>query len=150
VIKLKEADLLHCCGSTKWAHELATHSFPNPKEVYATADSVWWSLGADEWKEAFRAHPKIGERPNSNSSRQEQSTSRHASEETMVELRNWNAQYEARFGYIFIICASGKSAHSILEQIKRRIVNDPAEELRIAAEEQRQITRLRLAHFLNI
>ena len=149
MIRLKEAQLLYCCASTRWAQELAKHSFPNPKEVYATADSVWWSLAPEDWQEAFRAHPKIGEKPNSESSRKEQATARHASEATLTELRDLNKQYEARFGYIFIIFANGKAAHSILEQLKRRMSNDPAAELRVAAEEQRQITHLRLARFLH-
>ncbi len=149
MIKLKEADLLHCCRCNKWARELAAHSFPNPKEVYATADSVWWSLSPEDWKEAFGAHPRIGDKPNSSASRTEQSNARHASEATLAELRTLNFEYEARFGYIFIISASGKSAHSILEQLRRRMNNDPADELKIAAEEQRQITHLRLARFLS-
>jgi hypothetical protein len=55
MIKLKESELLQCCGSTRWAREMAAHSFPNPKEVYATADSIWWSLTPADWNEAFRA-----------------------------------------------------------------------------------------------
>jgi OHCU decarboxylase len=148
MIKLGETDLLQCCGSTAWAREMAVHSFPNPKEVFATGDSIWWSLSPVDWKEAFRAHPKIGERAMHDWSREEQSAARHASEELHAELRELNRLYEDRFGYIFIICANGRNAASILDSLRARLNRDPDLELKTAAEEQLQITHLRLKRLL--
>ena len=148
MIRIKESDLLLCCGSTAWARQMAAHSFPNPKEVFATGDSIWWSLGPDDWKEAFKAHPKIGDRSNHPWSREEQSATRHASEATMKELRELNHAYEEQFGYIFIVFANGRSAHSILEALRSRMGNSPEAEIRIAAEQQLEITHLRLKRIL--
>jgi OHCU decarboxylase len=148
MIRLKESDLLQCCGSTRWAREMAAHSFPNPKEVFATGDSIWKSLTPEDWREAFRAHPRIGERSASAWSREEQSGTRHAADQVLAELRDLNRQYDEKFGHIFIVCAAGKSTAAILELLKLRLRNDPETELKIAAEEQRQITHLRLKRIL--
>jgi OHCU decarboxylase len=153
MIRIKESDLLLCCGSTAWAREMAAHSFPNPKEVFATGDSIWWSLRPEDWLEAFRAHPKIGakepgDRANHPWSREEQASARHASETTLNELRDLNKAYEERFGYIFIVYANGRGAHSILDSLKVRMNNSPETELRIAAEQQLEITHLRLKRIL--
>jgi OHCU decarboxylase len=150
MIRLKEADLLLCCGSAKWAREMAAHSFPNPKEVFATGDSIWWSLAPADWKEAFAAHPKIGDRSNHQWSREEQAAARHASDATMAELRELNHTYEERFGYIFIVSAQGRSAHSILEDLRERMPHDPETEIRIAAQQQLEITHLRLKRLLGL
>ncbi|MCU1263115.1 MAG: alc [Bryobacterales bacterium] len=149
MIRIAEADLLKCCGSTRWAREMAAHSFPNPKEVLATADSVWWSLAPADWMEAFRAHPRIGERSESKWSQEEQHIARHASHDILGELREANSLYEERFGYIFIVCATGKSADQMLRMMRERLDNDPESELRNAAEQQRQITHLRLKRLVN-
>jgi OHCU decarboxylase len=153
MIRIKESDLLLCCGSTAWAREMAAHSFPNPKEVFATGDSIWWSLRPEDWLEAFRAHPKIGakehgDRGNNQWSREEQASARHASVTTLNELRTLNKAYEEQFGYIFIVYANGRGAHSILETLKVRMNNSPETELRIAAEQQLEITHLRLKRIL--
>lgn len=148
MIRLSESDLLQCCGSTRWAREMAGHSFPNPKEVFATGDSIWWSLEPQDWKEAFSAHPKIGERATHDWSREEQAAARHASEETQAQLHELNRLYEDRFGYIFIMCANGRSAGSILESLRARLNHDPDLELKTAAEEHLQITHLRLKRLL--
>jgi OHCU decarboxylase len=148
MIKLKESELLLCCGSTAWAKEMAAHSFPNPKEVFATGDSIWWSLPPQDWREAFAAHPKIGERANHPWSRDEQAAAQHASDATMAALKELNHDYEQRFGYIFIVCANGRNAHSILEELRARIVHDLDVEIRVAAEQQLQITHLRLKRIL--
>lgn len=148
MIRIKESDLLLCNGSTAWAREMAAHSFPNPKEVFATGDSIWWSLRPEDWLEAFRAHPKIGERAHTQWSREEQASARHASEATLNELRELNKAYEEKFGYIFIISANGRSAHSILDALKARMGNSPDVEIRIAAEQQLEISHLRLKRLL--
>jgi hypothetical protein len=133
LIKLKEADLLQCCGSAEWSKQMAAHTFPNVKEVFATGDSIWWSLGPAAWKAAFGAHSKI---------------TAHASEHALEELHALTQQYEERFGYSFIYCSTGKTAHAILESLRARVGNDPDAEVRIAAEEQRQINHLRLKRLL--
>ncbi len=127
---------------------MAAHSFPNAKEVLATADSIWWSLGPSDWLEAFRSHPRIGERSDNQWSQEEQHTVRHGSHEAAVELREANREYEERFGYIFLVCATGKTADQILKVLRERMTHEPGAELRVAAEQQRQITHLRLKRLL--
>ena len=121
------------------------------------ADRVWWSLDSADWLEAFRAHPKIGEKKTASTqseqaeawSAQEQSSTQNASSGTMAALAEGNREYEQRFDFIFIVCASGKSSEEMLAILNDRLTNERDQELRIAAEEQRKITRLRLERFLN-
>jgi OHCU decarboxylase len=139
MIRIKESDLLRCCGSTAWALQMAAHAFPNPKEVLATADSIWWSLPPEDWREAFQANIRVGERGEA---------LRHASETTAAEIRLSTVQYERQFGYLFVVCANGRSAHTLLEVLKARLTNEPDKELRIAAEQQLEITHTRLKRIL--
>lgn len=154
---ISEAEFLECCGSSRWAAAMTNaRPFANTDEVAAKADEIWWSLSKEDWLEAFRSHPKIGERKAAttqteqaqNWSAQEQSGMATASTETMTELADCNREYERRFGFIFIVCASGKSSSDMLALVRQRLTNDPAAELGIAAEEQRRITRLRLRKLL--
>jgi OHCU decarboxylase len=152
------ADLLQCCGSRAWAETMAdARPFANGEVLLDMADAVWRALAADDWLEAFRAHPRIGERAPQHAtedvaaerraaawSEQEQAAVRTASADALAELAALNHLYEQRFGHIFLICATGLDASDILEALRWRIDNDPAEELHIAAEEQRRITRIRL------
>ena len=125
-------------------------------ELLTKADSVWWSLGEEDWLEAFRAHPKIGEKKATatqsaqaqNWSADEQSGTAGAAAVTMNELAASNLEYERRFGFIYIVCATGKSSEEMLRILKERLENDSQTELRNAAEEQRKITRLRLEKLL--
>ncbi len=150
------AALLNCCGSQKWARRMVfERPFENTHELLLTADHVWWSLDAADWLEAFGAHPKIGERKAapeptdfSRWSEEEQAGARRASEETQAALASANHEYEKRFGYIYIVCATGKSAEEMLALLRERLQNEPDMELRIAAEEQRRITQLRLEKLL--
>jgi len=151
------ADFLKCCGSTRWARALAEgRPFETLDDVLAEADRVWWSLNEADWLEAFRAHPKIGEQKAAATqsaeaqkwSAQEQSGVAQASAETIDELAERNREYEDRFGFIFIVCASGKSSEEMLEIVNSRLGNEAAAELLNAAEEQRKITRLRLQKLL--
>ena len=153
-----EAEFLKCCGSTKWAQEMtAARPFATEQELFARADDISLSLEDEDWLEAFRAHPKIGERKaataqsqqEQNWSAQEQSGVSEASADTIAQLAERNREYEDRFGFIFIVCASGKPPDEILGILNSRIDNDPRTELRIASEEQRKITRLRLEKLLN-
>ena len=147
------AELLKCCGSSRWAARVAdARPFESFAALVEEADRAWWSLGREDWLEAFRSHPKIGERKAEREtgaqagrwSEQEQSGTRDASSEVMSELAEANREYEARFGYIFIVCAAGRSAEEMLALLRARLRNDAETELRVAAEEQRRITRLRL------
>lgn len=148
-----QAEFLKCCGSTRWAAAMTgARPFTTDDDLAAKADDTWWSLNEEDWLEAFRAHPKIGERkaaaPQSDEARKwsadEQSRAQQATTDTKAALAEANRTYEQRFGFIFIICASGKSAEEILSTLDERLPHDRAEELRAAAEEQRKITRLRL------
>jgi len=132
--------------------------FADSEEVSSRADAIWAALGEQDWLEAFRAHPKIGERKAAtnqsqeaaNWSAQEQGQAQQAAVETRSAIAEANKLYETRFGFIFIICASGKSAEEILESLNQRLANDADAEIRIAAEEQRKITQLRLKKLLEI
>jgi OHCU decarboxylase len=123
--------------------------FASAEEVLAAADEIWGSLGASDWLEAFAAHPKIGDSSTSDrAAAREQSGVAAAGAELRARLAECNREYEARFGYIFIICAQGRSAGEMLESLERRLGNPAGEELRIAAAEQAKITRLRLNRLL--
>ena len=146
--------LQRSCGSSRWAQAMArARPFPSAAAMMDLGDAVWLSLDAADWFEAFAAHPRIGETASGSSTSglevEEQSGVRLADADARRRLAEGNARYEARFGYIFIVCATGKSVEQMLEILEARLKNDPHEELRIAAEEQRQITRLRLGKLLD-
>jgi len=152
-----QAELLKCCGSSRWAEGVAaSRPFRGVEELLEAADRVWWSLTPEDWLEAFRAHPKIGERKAAAAvseearrwSEREQSGARDAPAETAAALAEGNRAYEEKFGFIFIVCAAGKSAGEMLSLLRARLNNECDAELRVAAEEQRQITRLRLHKLL--
>ena len=152
------AEFLKCCGSTEWARRMSEACrFSTTDELSSKADEIWWKLDEKDWLEAFRAHPKIGEKKaevtQSAQAQQwsaiEQSESQKAAAETKAALADGNRKYEQRFGFIFIICAAGKSAEEILAALNARLNNDSRTELHIAAEEQRKITQLRLQKLLN-
>jgi OHCU decarboxylase len=153
------AALLECCGSTRWAAAVeALRPFWDVGQLLNIAGRVWRELDGEDWLEAFRAHPKIGEsRPQRETGAEarrwaegEQSRARDASDETLAALSEANREYEGRFGFIFIVCATGKSAGEMLDALRSRITNDPETELRVAADEQWRITELRLRKFLNV
>ena len=153
-----DAEFLKCCGSTHWARAMTqARPFEALEDVLAEADRIWCSLSEADWLEAFRAHPKIGEKKAATAqsteaqkwSAQEQSGVAQAAASTISELAERNREYEDRFGFIFIVCASGKSSEEMLAIINERIRNDPETELRTAATEQSKITRLRLEKLLS-
>ncbi len=152
-VSAAERELGSCCGSTAWVRRLASRRpFGDANELHAVADEVWWNLTSNDWLEAFRVHPRIGERvasdPQSSVSKAwsdtEQSEVHAAPGGVRDILVQANAEYYERFGYIFIVCATGKSAQEMLAMLRSRLGNDPDAELRIAAEEQSRITKLRL------
>ena len=153
-----EAEFLKCCGSTRWARAMTeARPFEALDDVLARADRIWWSLSEADWLEAFRAHPKIGEKKAATAqsaeaqkwSAQEQSGVAQAAASTISELAERNREYEDRFGFIFIVCASGKSSEEMLAILNNRLENDPQTELSVAGQEQQKITRLRLEKLLS-
>jgi 2-oxo-4-hydroxy-4-carboxy-5-ureidoimidazoline decarboxylase len=151
-------EILPCCGSESWARAMvARRPIADESVLLATSDQVWKSLSESDWMEAFRSHPRIGEShpPGAKSTRSvvwsgdEQRKAGTATEDVKAELAEANRAYEERFRRIFIVCANGKSAPEILENLRRRLQNDETTELHEAAEQQRQIARLRLEKWLN-
>lgn len=145
-------NLIKCCGSTNWVNEML-EDFPDTKDkLFDRAEKVWFELGEKDWLEAFTHHPKIGDLASlekkfgstKDFTTNEQSSVNHASMETLKELAEYNDKYEKKFGFIFIVCATGKTADEMLSLIKERINNDYNSELRIAMGEQNKITKLRL------
>ena len=152
------AELLACCGASHWAQEMvARRPFRDSAKLFAAADEIWRSLGREGWLEAFASHPQIGEKRGERQieseagrhlagrwSAEEQSGTQRNAAEVMEQLAERNRAYRERFGYIFIVCATGKTASEMLAILERRLQNDASAELTIAAEEQRRIMRLRL------
>ena len=153
-----QAALKSCCGSTSWVSAMCDERTKSPR-AFASLESVklraadlWSALGPKDWDEAFRAHPRIGEQQAAavqsavaqSWSTKEQASVDTASEATKDELRRANLAYEQKFGRIYIVCATGKTAEEMLAIAKERMSNDPDTELRRAVEEQRKITDLRL------
>jgi len=151
------AFLLRCCGSSAWADAMiARRPFEDPAGLLTAADQVWQGLAPDDWREAFAHHPQIGDREALRtrfaSTREwaagEQDGAAAASDEVLEALAAGNRDYEERFGYIFIVCATGKTAPEMLALLRERLPHSPEEELPIAAGEQARITRLRLQKLL--
>ena len=151
-------EVLPCCGSGGWAEELARRRpFSSAEELLAASDTVWWGLPEEEWHAAFDSHPRIGQQQAQAAtakslewSSQEQRGAMAADDGVKTELAEGNRRYEEKFGRIFIVCAKGKTAEEILAILKRRLGNRPEAELREAAEQQRQITALRLGRWLGV
>jgi 2-oxo-4-hydroxy-4-carboxy-5-ureidoimidazoline decarboxylase len=142
-----------CCGSSAWVEEMTLRRpFGTLHVLLETADRVWWLLTPDDWREAFDHHPRIGEQTASATqstqarewSADEQRGASAAEEDVRQALADGNREYERRFGHIYLVCATGKSAEEMLALLRQRMTNDPATELRIAAGEQAKITQLRL------
>jgi 2-oxo-4-hydroxy-4-carboxy-5-ureidoimidazoline decarboxylase len=151
------AELLRCCGSSRWAEGMiARRPFRDREALLAWADEVWRGLEESDWREAFAHHPKVGDadalRARFAATRQwaagEQAGVRSATGETLLALADGNRAYEDRFGFIFIVCATGKTAEEMLALLRARLANDPRDEVRVAAGEQARITRIRLEKLL--
>jgi OHCU decarboxylase len=144
------ARFLSCCGSSEWARRMtAARPYRDATSLAETADATWRALSKDDWLEAFAAHPAIGTKINlSPFSRQEQSGTNGADSVKLAELAALNREYAGRFGHVFLVCATGKTAAEMLSIGRKRLGNNPETELAIAAEEQRKITRLRLEKLL--
>lgn len=153
-----QLEFLKCCGSKEWARRVCqARPFSNINELVKESETVWWSLDRRDWLEAFRSHPKIGERKATNVgaaaaekwSAQEQAGIERASQDTKLMLAELNERYEAKFGFIFIICAAGKGSDEMLASLRERIANDLEDELQNAATEQAKITELRIKKLVN-
>ncbi len=154
---MAEAALLACCGSTRWARRMVQRRpFEDAADLLAAAAAIWNELAPEDWLEAFSKHPQIGETPQQESARerawseQEQAAAGAGSNATQAALAEANRAYQQRFGYIFIVCAAGKSGDEMLANLRQRLQNDADTELRVAADEQRKITELRLKKFLDV
>jgi len=154
------AALRNCCGATRWAQTMAAaRPFASVEQLREAAEKCFTEMAREDWLECFRAHPRIGEKKAAASaaspaaagwSEQEQAATRAADAATMAALAESNRAYEARFGHIFIVCATGKTQAEMLAACKQRLTNDPGKEISIAADEQRRITQLRLEKFLQL
>jgi OHCU decarboxylase len=156
--------MLACCGSKRWAQAMvAQRPIASVWALSQASDRVWSTMLEPDWLEAFASHPRIGERQpvlvtphpsyrsaarSSEWSQEEQSSAKAASELVLAELAEDNQRYEQRFGFTYIVCATGKSATEMLTILKRRLANDRETELREATEQQRQIMQIRLGKWL--
>jgi OHCU decarboxylase len=155
----RAADVLRsCCGAERWVRAMVAHRpFASVDDALAAADAGWAPLGPADWLEAFSHHPRIGENKSASPqsaraaawSSSEQASVAASDAGTRDELARMNREYEAKFGHIYIVCASGKSADELLAIARRRLQNEPAAELAEAAREQYAITRLRLRRLLS-
>jgi 2-oxo-4-hydroxy-4-carboxy-5-ureidoimidazoline decarboxylase len=139
------AALARCCGSTRWAAAMvARRPFSSPEDLFAAADTIWAGLERADYLEAFSHHPAIGAARASGLAAREQAQVAHAGAATLQALEALNRAYRDRFGFVFLVCATGRSADEMLALLRARIDNPAEIELRIAAAEQAKITRLRL------
>jgi 2-oxo-4-hydroxy-4-carboxy-5-ureidoimidazoline decarboxylase len=149
-------EILPCCGSRAWAAGLAERRpFSDAAQLFSASDRVWAALPEPDWCEAFDSHPRIGQQharaataESLSWSSAEQRAAMSGGDAAKLVLAEANRRYEERFGRIFIVCASGRSAAEILAILNTRMQNTAADELLEAAEQQRQITQLRLRRWL--
>ena len=148
--------MIACCGARRWASAMvARRPIASVVELSAFADEIWSTMEEQDWMEAFACHQRIGDRSAAHASvqslawsREEQSSAARAEERILAELAAGNQLYEQRFGFTYIVCATGKSAQEMLAILNRRLAHDRDTELREAAEQQRQITQIRLGKWL--
>jgi OHCU decarboxylase len=154
-----QEEFLKCCGSVRWAEAMVQlRAYAATVEgLVLLGNEMWWTLDRADWLEAFCSHPKIGENKaaaqgstqSTQWSGQEQAGVRNADQDTIDELAQLNHEYENKFGFIFIVCATGKSAAEMLAILRERLRNEIDVELPIAAAEQAKITELRLKKLVN-
>ncbi len=148
------AALTRCCGAGRWVTGmLARRPFASAEALYLAASEVWSALSPDDWHEAFSHHPRIGDARAASASTQgwassEQAGATSADAEIRHALAEGNRAYEAKFGHIYLVCATGKSGAELLRILQSRLGNDADTELRVAAGEQEKITRIRLEKML--
>jgi 2-oxo-4-hydroxy-4-carboxy-5-ureidoimidazoline decarboxylase len=148
--------MIACCGARRWALAMiGLRPIASVVALSLAADEVWSNMEEADWMEAFASHPRIGERKAAHASaksaewsREEQASANTAAERVLDELAAGNALYEQRFGFTYIVCATGKTAEEMLAILNRRLARDRAAELREAVEQQRQIMQIRLGKWL--
>jgi 2-oxo-4-hydroxy-4-carboxy-5-ureidoimidazoline decarboxylase len=149
--------LTRCCGSSAWVNKMLRFIPADDMiELLEDAEEQWYQCSEEDWKEAFRHHPEIGdtgslEKKFASTSRwasAEQQGVRAASKETLEKLAEGNRLYKARFGYIFIVCATDMTAAEMLAYLETRLNNSPGVEIKMAADEQNKITKLRIEKLL--
>lgn len=151
-IEEKKALLYQCCGSSAWVEKmLKMPAVEDLVDLFEDAEEAWYTCNSDDWKEAFSHHPKIGDLDNLRKkystdqfAGNEQSGVKNAPDEVLKKLAEGNAAYEKKFGFIYIVCATGKSADEMLSLLQQRLRNNPDEEILNAMEEQNKITKIRL------
>ena len=146
-----------CCTSSLWEEKMVIgRPYRDEGHLRDYANHCWGLLSDNDYIEAFDGHPKIGDieslknkfKSSQNMARNEQSSVAEASIETLESLSRRNAEYEKKFGFIFIVFAAGKSAEEMLNILNKRIENSRSEEIANAAEQQRMIFQLRLRNLL--
>lgn len=150
------AALQKCCGCSRWAEQMVTaRPFKDRDTLFRTATQLWNGLAEADWLEAFSHHPRIGDRKLEGAgsgtkdwAKNEQAGMSQADEQLRAAMTEGNRAYEERFGRVYLVCATGKSAEELLAILQRRLNNTAEQELRIAAEEQDKITRIRLEKLL--
>jgi len=141
--------MIEHCGSHAWAAAMVrARPVSDSRALLDAADLAWARLEKEDRQEAFAAHSRIGDRAADGKNAREQAGTAHASQETLDALARANRAYEQRFGRIFLVCATGKTADEMLAACRQRLHNDPETEFAVASEEQRKITRLRLQRWL--
>jgi 2-oxo-4-hydroxy-4-carboxy-5-ureidoimidazoline decarboxylase len=144
------SEMLEHCGSRAWAAAMVrARPASDPRALFDAADLAWARLEEEDRKEAFAAHPRIGDRAAAGKGAREQAGTADASQDTLDALVDANRAYEQRFGRIFLVCATGRTADEMLAVCRQRLHNDPDTEFAVASEEQRKITRLRLEKWLH-
>ncbi len=150
-------ELTKCCGSSAWVNKMLPYiPADDMVELLEDAEEQWWLCAEEDWKEAFAHHPKIGDiesikkkfASTAEWASGEQSGVNTASAKTLEALAEGNKQYEEKFGYTFIVCATGKSAEEMLTILQTRLQNSPEVEIEVAADEQNKITKLRIEKLL--
>lgn len=145
--------MLQCCGSVTWADRIiAALPAEDLVDLLEIAEEQWYACSKNDWRESFSHHPKIGDLDSlkekfsstTDWAAGEQSSVKQASDKTLKALSEGNNKYEKKFGYIFIVNATGKSADEMLENLQARLQNNADEELDVAAEEQLKITKIRI------
>jgi len=160
-LTIKEAKeaLSKCCGSSTWVEKmLQRRPFKDAVSLFSLSEKIWFEqCNREDWLEAFSKHPKIGDLKSlekkfaatKNWAGSEQAGVNAASKKVLKELAAGNEAYFQKFGYIFIVCATGKGAEEMLELLTQRLKNDADEELKIAMAEQNKITKIRLQKLLS-
>ncbi|MEO5571226.1 MAG: 2-oxo-4-hydroxy-4-carboxy-5-ureidoimidazoline decarboxylase, partial [Bacteroidia bacterium] len=152
-VQQQKDELFKCCGCLAWVDNLSEKiPFDSIEKLKIESDGIWFSLNEKDWLEAFTNHPKIGDIKSLEKkfastklwASGEQLGVNIATQNVLKELKEMNDEYEKKFGYIFIVCATGKSAEEMLSMLKSRLKNSSEEEIKIASQEQNKITHLRI------